>query len=101
MCLVTNPLWFDSWRNSHIYQIVSRMPALSDDTSHDDFNTDKVCNSANPTQVGFVHIYEPCILVTVNEFFLSDDVIPMTSSVNVGKRKSDGIFGIFGVTMLR
>ena len=33
--------------------------------------------------------------------FLSDDVIPMTSSVNVGKRKSDGIFGIFGVTMLR
>ena len=23
----------------------------------------------------------------------------MTSSVNVGKRKSDGIFGIFGVTV--
>ena len=31
---------------------------------HDNFNTDKVCNSANPTQVGFVHIYEPCILVS-------------------------------------
>ena len=30
---------------------------------------------------------------TVNNF-LSDDVIPMTSSVNVGKRKSDGIFGV-------
>ena len=27
-------------------------------------------------------------------FFLSDDVIPMTSSVNVGTRKSDGIFGV-------
>ena len=26
--------------------------------------------------------------------FLSDDVIPMTSSVNAGKRKSDGIFGV-------
>ena len=35
---------------------------------HDNFNTDKVCNSANPTQVGFVHIYEPCILVTFNAF---------------------------------
>ena len=31
--------------------------------------------------------------------FLSNDVILMTSSVNVGKRKSNGIFGIFGVTM--
>ena len=24
----------------------------------------KVCNCANPTQVGFVHMYEPCFLVT-------------------------------------
>ena len=38
---------------------------------HDDFNTDKVCNSANPTQVGFVHIYEPCILVTFNAFYVT------------------------------
>ena len=36
-----------------------------------------------------------------NGQFLSDDVIPMTSSVNVEKRKNDGMFGIFGVTMLR
>ena len=35
---------------------------------HDDFNTVKVCHSANPTQVGFVHIYESCILVTLNAF---------------------------------
>ena len=26
--------------------------------------------------------------------FLSDDVIPMTSSVNVEKRKNDGMFGM-------
>ena len=35
---------------------------------HDDFNTVKVCHSANPTKVGFVHIYESCILVTLNAF---------------------------------
>ena len=45
--------------------------ALMSFTDHDDFNTDKVCNSANPTQVGFVHIYEPCILVTFNAFYVT------------------------------
>ena len=40
-------------------------------STHDNFNTDKVCNSANPTQVGFVHIYEPCILVTFNAFYVT------------------------------
>ena len=31
---------------------------------------------------------------TMQSTFLSDDVIPMMSSVNVGKRKSDGIFSV-------
>ena len=39
------------------------------------------------------------MFVTAVCLLLSDDVIPMTSSVNVGKRQSDGIFGIFRVTM--
>ena len=25
--------------------------------THDDFNTDKVCSSANPAEVGFVYMY--------------------------------------------
>ena len=39
-----------------------------DPNKHDDFNTDKVCNSANPTWVGFVHMYEHCYLVTRDAF---------------------------------
>ena len=35
-----------------------------------------------------------CHSIHYLRFFLSDDVIPMTSSVDVGKRKSDGIFGV-------
>ena len=33
-------------------------------------NTDKVCNSANPTWVGFVHMYEHCYLVTRDVFYV-------------------------------
>ena len=32
---------------------------------------DKVCNSANPTLTGFVHMYKHCYLVTLNIFFTS------------------------------
>ena len=38
---------------------------------HDNFNTDKVCNSANPTLVGFMHMYERCYLVTRDVFYTS------------------------------
>ena len=40
-------------------------------TIHDDLNTDKVCNSANPTSVGFVHIYKHCYLVTRDVFYVT------------------------------
>ena len=38
---------------------------------HDNFTTDKVCNSANPTWVGFVHMYERCYLATRDVFYTS------------------------------
>ena len=38
---------------------------------HDDFNTDKMCNYANPTHVRFVHMYEPCFLVTRDVFYVT------------------------------
>ena len=37
---------------------------------HDDFNMEKMCNSANPTWVGFVHMYERCYLVTRDVFYI-------------------------------
>ena len=39
-------------------------------SSHEDFNTDKVGNSVNPTQVGFVHMYEHCYSVTHDIFYV-------------------------------
>ena len=39
---------------------------------HNDFNTDKVCNSANPPLMGFdIHMYMHCYLVTRDIFFTS------------------------------
>ena len=38
---------------------------------HDDFNTDKVCNSANPNWVGFEHMYEHCYLVTHDVIYVT------------------------------
>ena len=35
------------------------------------FNSDKVCNSANPTWVGFVHMYELCYLLTRDVFYVT------------------------------
>ena len=53
-----------NWLNSTVFQETKNY-------SHDDFNTDKVCNSANPTKVGFVHMYESCYLVTREVFYLT------------------------------
>ena len=38
---------------------------------HDDLNTDKVCDSANPTSVGFMHMYEHCYLVMRDMFYIT------------------------------
>ena len=35
------------------------------------FNTDKECNSANPTWVGFVQMHERCYLVTRDVFYVT------------------------------
>ena len=35
------------------------------------FNSDKVCNSANPTWVEFVHMYELCYLLTRDVFYVT------------------------------
>ena len=37
----------------------------------------KVCNCANPTQVGFVHMYEPCFLVTLTLFCMTPNREPL------------------------
>ena len=38
---------------------------------HDDFNTNKMCNYANPTHMRFMHMYEPCVLVTRDVFYVT------------------------------
>ena len=38
---------------------------------HNNFNTDKVCNSANAPLMGFVHMYMHCYLVTRDIFITS------------------------------
>ena len=73
-----------SWKWSLVEQTVSGAPRESETScfenesnyvnelfNHDDFNTEKVCNSANPTQVGFVHMYEHCYLITCDAFYVT------------------------------
>ena len=47
---------------------------------HDDIIKIKVCNRLNPTQVGFVHTYELCFLLT-HDFFFCHLPLPHHSKV--------------------
>lgn len=51
-----------------LYKIGSRQERSTPGLLHDDFVLVKVCNYANPTQVGFMYMQELCFLVTRDAF---------------------------------
>ena len=65
------PLWIYWATCSHKFRIYFWGLCFTSYLLHDDFNTDKVCNSTNPPWVGFVHMYKHCYLVTREVFYVT------------------------------